>query len=820
MENKFKGHEHNSEEPREESRQKKEIKITGPQAIEDKLATLKGLRDENERRAAETSIYSEIERADVVTLISMVNACKDEHSLFQDLPQDSVTALLRRLFEDPQTNTEDFLGELGFFGGAVPEHRTRREPELLCDKIMNALTVLYKQYPKQAENLFQSFGQQAQMIEFNTYLSATIQMVSDPRCPSDLRMDLLATLNYETTFNYLHSLKQKIEQADDIRGSQTLDLLYLVANYGEQWHFSEDAMREIRQSIEKLSKTAINYYVSARARHLVEAEDITRGWSTAGLRAAVEQSRKLLDTFGVEIDETQLNNRAYLEALVDENRGLFKEYLQWNVFIETKGKEEDAPLARAVNIPGLKKDDFIIKRIAKNKIGIYSQDYSLFGYVDEARVQAGDALTLNDIKDITAFESIFSKEMSPIQQRDLLSDLRYLHNLQMRQKIERDFGINYEDLSLREQLWFLEFLRDKKKEEAPPIASFVRTYGLDGVRVFSALEHEHGAAQAVFEIAHVTPQKEASALFHTYAELAQRAERIDEEAREFFKKEQPELGGTERRATQEIMKRAGALLIEFAHTAIRDIQELKRALEETQTETIAFAAIFKAAYAEREGTLNFEEVRGLDFEERPAQFTPDEQEEMETIIKKNYAGTPLAEGVLKGFHGALGKENNTFYILKREGKIISFNRFEERQKAEGGKRGVVEFASFNTDPEYQNAAIGRAMMKKTLDQKARDNVIFADTDPLSPVCSFYVEQAGFIITGAEEYKGTSVHVLSIERDDQSPFSRKGETADLGDEKNVAERVKKITDAGKVLTRYFKKGDRFMGVVEERQARPV
>ena len=198
-------------------------------------------------------------------------------------------------------------------------------------------------------------------------------------------------------------------------------------------------------------------------------------------------------------------------------------------------------------------------------------------------------------------------------------------------------------------------------------------------------------------------------------------------------------------------------------------------------------------------------------------FTAEEIAEMEAIIRKNYGGTALVDGVLKGFRGALNTENNTFYVLKKDGKIISFNRFETRQEPREGEPGVVEFASFNTDPDYQNAAIGRAMMHKTLDAQARGNIITAETDPSSPIAQYYVNQTGFIITGAEEYKGTGIFVLSIERDDRVTYDRDSKQAvELGaDGKSAAQRVRELAAENKVVTSYFKKDKTFMGVVEEK-----
>ncbi|HBF67057.1 MAG TPA: hypothetical protein DDW36_01370, partial [Candidatus Magasanikbacteria bacterium] len=218
--------------------------------------------------------------APIEEVIDVFSQCKDENSSFQDLPQETVTVLMERVFSDETTSDERFLGELGFFGGAVPETRgeDKRDRDLLCDKIMNSLAILYRKYPEQVSDFYQSFGQQAQMLRFDTYLSASLAMLADPKLPGNLRGDLVAGLNYQATFNYLGRLQAEMATAQGIRGGQTLDLIDLTAREGSNWAFSEDASAQLRETMVSIAETSDNYYVAKRAGGIARRFNFTEGW--------------------------------------------------------------------------------------------------------------------------------------------------------------------------------------------------------------------------------------------------------------------------------------------------------------------------------------------------------------------------------------------------------------------------------------------------------------------------------------------------------------------------------------------------------------
>lgn len=376
-------------------------------------------------------------------------------------------------------------------------------------------------------------------------------------------------------------------------------------------------------------------------------------------------------------------------------------------------------------------------------------------------------------------------------------------------------GVNFNNLDFREQGWFLWYVQHADEDEKKRVMAFVKDHREPGFKAFLSLEHDREMGNAILVIGEQLDRETAEKIFRVYGELVEVSEQADILLEEFFVDKLP-AGLDTNKVTYEILKRGKDLLADFA----RDVQEKKvdniiKKLNSIKSDIITFTSVFKTSF--ESGELNFEDVKGLDFESTQT-LSDDDILKMEDIIRRNYEGSPLVEGVVKGFKGAIGNEENLFYTLKQDGNIISFDRFEKVHDEHGNFIGDVEFASFNTDPDYQRSSLGRAMMERTLDMQATQYDIVAEADPMSDICSYYVEQAGFDIVGYQEYKGSGVTVFEIKRDKgvKKDTTSIGEIVFLGDEQTVVERVKNYLDAGSTLVRYFRKGDEFFGVVAERE----
>ena len=235
-------------------------------------------------------------------------------------------------------------------------------------------------------------------------------------------------------------------------------------------------------------------------------------------------------------------------------------------------------------------------------------------------------------------------------------------------------------------------------------------------------------------------------------------------------------------------------------------------LSEEGTELVLFANIFRDAF---KGTANmdFEQLRGLSVDtEHGGRIDQQTKEQMLAIFEDNWRGQKpealpaLRQGFLQKLeHG----EQTQFHILKKDGRVVAFIRFDERPDLEPG---ALYGGSLNVGPSLRGSAIGEAMMKSAVDEAAKEHVIYADVFPELIVGTKYVEDLGCVITGVEEISlgGKTVKRLLLKRNDQenANYKRAGKNAqtitlDIG--RGVEDMLKVIeqqTKSGQVATRYF------------------
>jgi predicted GNAT family N-acyltransferase len=136
---------------------------------------------------------------------------------------------------------------------------------------------------------------------------------------------------------------------------------------------------------------------------------------------------------------------------------------------------------------------------------------------------------------------------------------------------------------------------------------------------------------------------------------------------------------------------------------------------------------------------------------------------MIAVAEKNYLeNESLKKLVVESLEEGLQKENSQFYILRHNGEIVAFCRFDDEKE-------YFYAGSFNVDPDYRGSAIGEVMMKESLDKKAQEKPVHAITNPEKKICSKYVEDEGFIIGGIlyTEFEGKTLEEVDIIRDDEN-----------------------------------------------------
>lgn len=319
-------------------------------------------------------------------------------------------------------------------------------------------------------------------------------------------------------------------------------------------------------------------------------------------------------------------------------------------------------------------------------------------------------------------------------------------------------SMHLNNLSLREQAWFMRFAMTALPERQDRALALVKEHGEVGLRTFLSLEYDAEAGDKIFSIQEKYGYHEASDIYAKYSALASAAEEVEQKLERFFVKEREAPTVKKWRVTEEIMRRAGRVLTEFAEKKIdpEAVSDVRQRLHEIQRDIAVFASIFRS-FTESGEKIDYREIRGLDLQVLSGNALLDERfaavkDDVRRIFAKNYADEPEIANKFRGQINPTTKEEadellrNEFFILTRydEGakrsKPISFLRLEH--KPEGG----VYFAAFNVDPEMRGAGIGEQMLLHVIKDRARAQTITATFPPQSPVGTKYID-FGFVGTG-------------------------------------------------------------------------
>ncbi|MFB6182103.1 MAG: hypothetical protein ABEJ24_04380 [Candidatus Magasanikbacteria bacterium] len=329
--------------------------------------------------------------------------------------------------------------------------------------------------------------------------------------------------------------------------------------------------------------------------------------------------------------------------------------------------------------------------------------------------------------------------------------------LELKKEVVRKTDVSLERLRPEQQHAFLRFYKNKKEndsENLDKIHNFVNTYEEVGLKSFDALEYSNFSGDDLLEIGK-KPETSADAVvfFRKYNEVMERISDLGKEIRSFFKREQNQYVD-KKQLSFEIADRASRILAKGLESEGETYEEIKKDLEEIEGDIITFTSIFKTAFKGKE-EVDFEQVRGLDFEKETVDEIEEEDEEkMKKIVEKNYGNRGLVgEMVIKEFSSYFEQDNDKnpeFYILRKEDpdtselEVVGFVRFDQP------KDGTREWGSFNVDPDFKGGAIGNSLFINSVEEEGKEYNLEAVVEPDLGIASYYIEQGDFVVEDITE----------------------------------------------------------------------
>ena len=461
---------------------------------------------------------------------------------------------------------------------------------------------------------------------------------------------------------------------------------------------------------------------------LYRAKDIGEAMSAINPHKSAQQLMEAIHNTDEEADRTNFSRALYAIELgrlgVSDNTVKYLD-IQYNL-----------------QVAGNKKIGFAHRITDEGKVGLFDEKNELVGYFELGDLTGADKQRRAAVLDITR-ELIFA---NPDTDDDIRSEFLKKYHEFFSEVFMQQTGIYFNNISLREQLWFFQFISNADEQTKKKTIKLARDFGRPAIRSFIALEQDQNVGTSIISLADSDMHEDLKQqIFSTHEEIIEVLDDIKQEAKKFFNDEKHQNTDFEEVAN-EIAKRACIILKDLSHTATQeqDAAGLIKKINETKRDVVIFSSFFKAIFKRKE-TIDFAEVRGLDFQKLPIDWLDDgTKKEMLEIARKNWQPMGRAgNGVVEEFAHTLNHGHGTdFYILKKDGKVVAFIRFDEPQPNRHRYAG-----SFNVAPAYHGSAIGEAIIKNALSREAGSFILDATVHPQIPVGTRYVEDVGFTITG-------------------------------------------------------------------------
>lgn len=360
-----------------------------------------------------------------------------------------------------------------------------------------------------------------------------------------------------------------------------------------------------------------------------------------------------------------------------------------------------------------------------------------------------------------------SHNIFELTQDPLMFEFRAFVNPEVRFLIEKEFAVDFREIPLKEQIYFLTSISNRTNETIKPVQEFTKKFKAIGLRTFLSIEQggeSMGNKILALGNSEKLPEEVASKVFAKYGEIIDSVDEITTVLKERFGKEEDnqELIISIR---ENLFKKGKDLLVESSDAISNNKEEnvligeeLSKKLNNMKKSAILLGSVFKTVLKEgmKLDQIKDVSIESINNENEIFRY----KDELLRIFKENRINYPpeLMKETLAEFEQALNDINNKeFYILKDKEDIIAFMRFDKLSD------GNLYAGSLNTRSEIKGLALGGELLKKLLIEKSKDNNIEAVVFEKNPMVLKYTNGYGFKIVGEiNNYKNTGQKFYKLE----------------------------------------------------------
>jgi hypothetical protein len=422
---------------------------------------------------------------------------------------------------------------------------------------------------------------------------------------------------------------------------------------------------------------------------------------------------------------------------------------------------------------------------------------------------------VSDVGDFAGINMVHAAEFKDIDPR-LISDYIDLQNSDVRSIIEREFNISLHAVSIREQSYFLQYLKNTTVEKAETMQSFTQLYGVSGMRTFLALSQTNeitGDQLVAFGVSGDLAQ--VGRVFSGYSDLLDQKSDIDTFLATEFTGDEATRIQIATIAENKLQKNAAKFLVE-AVTRPDTLSDVEASELIVQVEKAAgLAAAVSAALRSRKITNvdTFQSFRQDILSGHEVRSSPLFQEMLD-IYEKNYTEkydySPSGrQALLDSFTKTLEKDTTQVYVWRiGDTDVLTYLYADEYPEQQ-----MVYIGGLNSNPAFQDARAGKGLIEQMLrDYDNKKYTITAEAAPANAIA--YMKLYGFVATDWSS-DPDEAFVLSVARQADWKFTTQDlkdkEFINLMDTEEVYESpdqsftVCKLSPSASELAQYFANG---------------
>lgn len=334
-----------------------------------------------------------------------------------------------------------------------------------------------------------------------------------------------------------------------------------------------------------------------------------------------------------------------------------------------------------------------------------------------------------------------------------------LTGIEVRVKIEQDFGFKMSEIDFWHQRAFLSYLERATPKEAERLQEFCKEYGADGIRAFLICDKDEKAGEQILDIGSGDIGK-ARQIFAELTKLAESAQNIGQYLNSYFsRRDQIDRPQIALMVDDFIAKGA-----ELVGRSREGDDRLLHNLQQADSGLILFSTAFKRL-KEANPDINFEDFASLRLETSSgAAIAPDIKQKMIEIFRANWSEKPeIMERILPDFEHALQDETNTFYLLVHkdgeESDIVGFFRLDPQQD------GCFYAGSLNINSVARSKHIGEEFVGRVFGEATEGKTVIATADTTIAMAHRYIGEFGFVADGLiGDYGGSGCDFFHLRKE--------------------------------------------------------